>query len=73
VFDSPRERASIVTDRAKEQRRERLPERRLVRERVRLLRKLRWMGMETEAEQLARDLRNASPEDCVLAAPRDTD
>ena len=60
-------------DKVKEQRRDRSPERRLMRERVRLLRKLRWMGMEKEAEQLARDLRNASPEDCVLAVPRDTD
>jgi hypothetical protein len=40
---------------------------------VKLVRKLRWMGMDDEAEQLLRELRAKEPADCVLAAPRDTD
>ena len=42
---------------------------------VKLIRKLRWIGMEEEAERLLNELthRNIVAADSVLAAPRDTD
>lgn len=42
---------------------------------VRLVRKLRWVGMEEEAEQLLKELeqRPAMAVDTVLASPRETD
>ena len=40
---------------------------------IKLLRKLRWMGMEEEALRAEAALRNVSPADSVLAAPHDTD
>jgi hypothetical protein len=43
------------------------------REVVELIRKLRWIGMEGEAERLEVALRHTSGTDCVLAVPRDTD
>ena len=44
-------------------------------ERIRLIRKLRWMGMEEEAERVQMDLaqRGVPPADSVLAAPHETD
>jgi hypothetical protein len=43
------------------------------RELVKRIRKLRWMGMEEEAQRLQIALRRIEDTDCVLAAPRDTD
>jgi hypothetical protein len=41
---------------------------------VKRIRKLRWMGMEDEAEQLQRELTERCAEgDCVIATPRETD
>jgi hypothetical protein len=42
---------------------------------VKLIRKLRWMRMEEEAERVQMDLaqRGAPPADSVLAAPHETD
>jgi len=40
---------------------------------IKLLRKLRWMGMEEEALRTEAALRAVSPADSVLAAPHDTD
>jgi hypothetical protein len=42
---------------------------------VRLIRKLRWMGMEDEAErvQMQLALGRVPPSESVLAVPRDTD
>ena len=44
-------------------------------ERIRLIRKLRWMGMEEEAQRVQTELArcNVQPADSVLAAPRETD
>jgi hypothetical protein len=40
---------------------------------IKLIRKLRWMGMEEEAERAETALRGISPADSVLATPADTD
>jgi len=41
---------------------------------IKLLRKLRWLGADEEAERVVNDLaRGPAPADSVLAAPRDTD
>jgi len=40
---------------------------------VKLVRKLRWMGMDKEAEVLENALHRFTPADSVLAAPRETD
>jgi hypothetical protein len=42
---------------------------------IRLIRKLRWMGMEEEAERVRAELAqcDAPPADSVVAAPHDTD
>ena len=40
---------------------------------IKLVRKLRWMGMDAEAAKVEQALREASPADSVLAAPHDTD
>ena len=40
---------------------------------VKLIRKLRWIGMEREAEQLQTVLCRIPAADSVLAAPHDTD
>jgi hypothetical protein len=40
---------------------------------VKRIRKLRWMGMEEEAERLQAELRRSKQSDSVLAAPVDTD
>jgi hypothetical protein len=40
---------------------------------VKLIRKLRWIGMEREAERLQTVLRRTPAADSVLAAPHDTD
>jgi hypothetical protein len=40
---------------------------------VKLIQKLRWMGMEREAEQLQKVLSRLPESDSVLAAPHDTD
>jgi hypothetical protein len=41
---------------------------------VKRIRKLRWMGMEEEAERLQRELtRRCADSDCVIATPRETD
>lgn len=48
-------------------------EQKSARDLVKRIRKLRWMGMEEEAERLQVALRRIEHTDCVLAAPRDTD
>ena len=41
---------------------------------VRRIRKLRWMGLEEEAERLQQELtRRCADGDCVIATPRETD
>jgi hypothetical protein len=40
---------------------------------IQLIRKLRWIGMEKEAEQVQLELRHTSPTGGVLTAPRETD
>ncbi len=40
---------------------------------VRLIRKLRWIGMDRDAEALQDLLETPEAADCVLAAPLDTD
>lgn len=40
---------------------------------IQLIRKLRWIGMEEEAEQIQRELRHTSPVGSVLTALRETD
>jgi hypothetical protein len=42
---------------------------------IRLIRKLRWMGMDDEAKRVQTELkqRDVPAEDSVLARPRDTD
>jgi len=52
-----------------------LPEQRASNELVKIIRKLRWMGMEQEAKQLESELtlRDGPAADCVVAASRDTD
>jgi hypothetical protein len=40
---------------------------------MQLIRKLRWIGMDEEAEQAQRELRHTSPTGGVLTAPRETD
>ena len=44
-------------------------------ETVKLIRKLRWIGMEEEAQKLQRELseREDAAADSVVATPRDTD
>jgi hypothetical protein len=44
-------------------------------ETIKLIRKLRWIGMEDEAQKLERELseREGTTADCVVATPRDTD
>ena len=44
-----------------------------VNELIKLIRKLRWMGMEEEAKRAETALGGVSPADSVLAAPHDTD
>ena len=50
-----------------------LPEEQVSSDLVNRIRKLRWMGMEEEAQRLQAALRRIEDTDCVLAAPRDTD
>jgi hypothetical protein len=40
---------------------------------IRLIRKLRWIGMDKEAERAETALSSVPPGDSVLAAPHDTD
>ena len=41
---------------------------------VKRIRKLRWMGLEDEAERLQQELtRHCADSDCVIATPRETD
>jgi len=40
---------------------------------IKLIRKLRWMGLEAEAERVQAALCGVPPADTVLAAPHDTD
>jgi hypothetical protein len=40
---------------------------------VRRIRKLRWMGMQQEAEELQMMLCRVPHDDCVVVVPRDTD
>ena len=49
------------------------PARQQANELIKLIRKLRWMGMEEEAERAETALRGISPADSVLATPSDTD
>ena len=49
------------------------PARQQANELIKLIRKLRWMGMEEEAERAETALRGISPADSVLATPADTD
>lgn len=48
-------------------------EQRVSAELVKLIRKLRWVGMDNEAEQLETKLRRLPPVDSVVAGPDDTD
>jgi hypothetical protein len=48
-------------------------EQRASNEMVKLIRKLRWMGMEREAERLQTALNHAPQVDSVVAEPRETD
>ena len=50
-------------------------EQRTSNELVKLIRKLRWMGMEEEAERVQTELAQSDvgPADCVLAVSRETD
>ena len=59
----------------KQQTPETLAEQRASNELVKLIRKLRWMGMEEEAEKMETRLtqRNVPAEDCVVAVSRETD
>jgi hypothetical protein len=52
-----------------------LAEQRASNELVKIIRKLRWMGLELEAERLERELtlRDGPTADCVVAASRETD
>lgn len=54
---------------------ERIPEQRTSNELVRLIRKLRWAGMDQEAEALAEELirRRSSDMAAVIAQSRETD
>lgn len=38
-----------------------------------LIAKLRWAGMEKDAEKLCRELGNRAPADCVAPGPQETD
>jgi hypothetical protein len=49
------------------------PEQRASNEMIKLIRKLRWMGMEREAQRLQFSLSGAPKMDSVLAEPRETD
>jgi len=42
-------------------------------EMIKLVRKLRWIGKESEAQQLLFTLSGAPPMDCVVGEPRETD
>jgi hypothetical protein len=57
----------------KEQRPDVAGEQRAACDLVKRIRKLRWMGMEEEAERLQVELRRIRQTDSVLAAPLDTD
>lgn len=48
-------------------------EQRASNEMIKLIRKLRWMGMESEARRLQVSLRGAARSDSVVAEPRETD
>ena len=52
-----------------------LGEQRTANELVKLIRKLRWMGLEREAEKVENQLvlRKVQAADCVIAAARETD
>jgi hypothetical protein len=50
-----------------------LPDEDVSRDLVKRIRKLRWMGMQEEAEQLQMTLRHVPRADCVIVVPRDTD
>jgi hypothetical protein len=50
-----------------------MPARQQADELIKLIRKLRWMGLEAEAEQAQAALRSIPAADTVLAAPHDTD
>jgi hypothetical protein len=49
------------------------PEERRARELMKLMRKLRWIGEDAEAEKLQSRLRHCKGRPCVLASPPDTD
>jgi hypothetical protein len=49
------------------------PEQRAAAELVKRIRKLRWIGMEEEAEQLQITLSRTGFTNCVFAEPQDTD
>jgi hypothetical protein len=48
-------------------------EQRRTNETIKKIRKLRWMGLESEAEGLQITLRDVRQGDCVVAQPHDTD
>jgi len=50
-----------------------LPDEEMSRDLVKRIRKLRWMGMQEEAEQLQMTLSHVPRADCVIGVPRDTD
>jgi hypothetical protein len=48
-------------------------EQRASNDKIKLIRKLRWMGMEGEAKRLQGSLAGVPQTDCVIAEPRETD
>jgi hypothetical protein len=50
-----------------------IAERRASNELVKLIRKLRWMGMDEEAKVLENQLDGAPAADCVIGVSRETD
>jgi hypothetical protein len=48
-------------------------EQRLSSDLAKRIRKLRWLGMQQEAEQLQMTLRRVPHTECVIVVPRDTD
>lgn len=48
-------------------------EQRASNDKIKLIRKLRWMGMESEAQRLQVSLQGIAQADCIAAEPRETD
>ena len=75
-WNLPTTRADLLEMRRDQQKPpNRLAEQQASNELVKLIRKLRWMGLEEEAERVEDELvlRRVAAADSVIAAPRDTD